>query len=281
MGQLLRLAIASAGATALSACGGGGGGGLSFIPAPPAAPAPPQTAPTVGALAVPPDMVTATTDFATAGDDVSIRWNADLKAYELSVPGTGSGRVQQTFFATYGAGGDLVGSNGAKLAAVSATAPYRYSGLFEVYRVGDYDKFTAFGAATPAGGVPTVGSATYNAELKGLAGGWLLYGTAQFQFDFAGGKLSGYMDPHTNGPFESPALPRYTFSQTVFSPASTTFSGSFDIAGPTPSSFQGQFTGPKAEELIASFRAPFLDWDAQENPTVWNEMHGVMIGKHQ
>ena len=151
MGQLLRLAIASAGATALSACGGGGGGGLSFIPAPPAAPAPPQTAATVGALAVPPDMVTATTDFATAGDDVSIRWNADLKAYELSVPGTGSGRVQQTFFATYGAGGDLVGSNGAKLAAVSATAPYRYSGLFEVYRVGDYDKFTAFGAATPAG----------------------------------------------------------------------------------------------------------------------------------
>lgn len=279
LGRISKWAIASAGAMALSACGGGGGGGISFIPAPTPTPTPPAPAP-VGALAAAPGLVTSTTSFATVGDDVSIRWNAELMAYELTVPGTGSGRVQQTDFGQYGAVGDLVGADGTKLAFVSATAPYQYSGLFETRRFGEFDKFTAFGVLTPSGGVPTTGSATYNAELTGLAGGWGLYGTAQFQFDFAGGKLSGFMDPHTNGPFESPALPRYTFTQTVFSPGSTTFSGSFDIAGPTSSSFQGQFTGPKAEELIASFRAPFLDWDAQENPVVWNEMHGVMIGKH-
>ena len=77
---------------------------------------------------------------------------------------------------------------------------------------------------------------------------------------------------------ESPPLPRYTFSQTVFSPGSTTFSGSFDFSGPTPSSFNGQFTGPNAQELMAQFTAPFRDWDAQENPTVWGVMNGVMVG---
>jgi hypothetical protein len=212
---------------------------------------------------------------ASIGAFQSVKWNADLRAYEVVIDGSG-GKIAA------GSGFDsIVGPNGSTLYKVSGV-----QGVFEYTRYGEVtlpdfsgSRAFAFGVATPAGSVPTTGNATYDAQVIGHAGNWPLYGTAQFQFDFAAGKLSGYMDPHTNGPMESPALPRYTFTQTVFSPGSTTFSGSFDFSGPTPSSFNGQFTGPNAQELMAQFTAPFRDWDAQENPTIWGVMNGVMVGR--
>ena len=264
-------------ALALAACGGGGSG-LRTIPMPPATPTPAAT-PT-GALSAPPGGVTGTTSFTTLGDQLTIRWDADAKVYEISVPGGGAGKVVQTFAGEFGASGDLVATDGSKIYSVSAPNAYSYTGEIELFNSNSH-LITAFGVPTPVGGVPTTGSATFDAQLNGHAGQWPLYGTALLKFDFGAGTLSGYMDPHTNGPMESPTLPRYTFTQTVFSAGSTTFSGSFDFAGPTPSSFQGQFTGPNAQELMASFKAPFLDWDANENPTVWNVMEGVMIGKRR
>jgi hypothetical protein len=137
----------------------------------------------------------------------------------------------------------------------------------------------AFGIATPAGAVPTKGSASYAAEIEGVARApdyeFIVYGEALFQFDFGAGTLSGYMDPILNGPMGGPTLPRYSFTQTVYSPGSTTFSGSFDFSGPTPSSFHGQFTGPAAQELMASFQAPFSNYGD------WGTMTGVMIGKKE
>jgi hypothetical protein len=219
--------------------------------------------------------VTSTTDLTSIGVLKDVRWNADIKAYEVTYGGTDA-RIVLTGGATYAESGKLVAADGSTLNTVQALTGYEYT---RVGYAGFSDGGFAFGVATPAGAVPAVGSASYDAELTGHAGNWQIYGTALFQFDFGAGTLSGYMDPQTNGAFGSPGLPRYTFTQTVFSPGSTTFSGSFDSAGPTPSSFEGRFTGPHAEELMASFTAPFLDWDANGNPTVWGVMDGVMAGR--
>lgn len=264
-------------ALTLGACGGGGGG-VNSTPSPPVTV--PTAAPPATPFGDPPKGVTTTTSLATLGGFQTVRWNADLKAYEVQIDGA-SGRLV-TGDAT-GRFGTVTTTNGSYRVSTFADAvAFDYTRYGNVVRSpnGPSQAF-AFGLATPAGAVPTTGSATYDAQITGHAGGWDLYGTAQFQFNFRAGTLAGFMDPHTNGPMESPALPRYTFTQTVFSPGSTTFSGSFDFVGPTPSSFSGQFTGPGAEELMASFTAPFRDWDAQENPTVWGVMEGVMVGRRR
>lgn len=259
------LSVAGA-AIALSACGGGGESVQStpFVPAP--------QGPT-GALAKPPAGVTTTTDFTTTNPDVSIRWNAQLNAYEVQIPGYPAGRVTQSSFGPAGASGEVVAADGTTLYSVSARTPYTYTGIMDLGL--EPIHYVAYGVPTPAGAVPTVGSATFDAEIDGHAGGWPVYGSAEFNFDFAAGTLAGFMDPHTNGPMESPYLPRYTFTETVFSPGSTTFSGKFDQGG----TFSGLFTGPAAQELMARFSAPFVDWDTSENPVVPGVMEGVMIGR--
>ena len=215
-----------------------------------------------------------------SGDEVIVRWNAEAKVYQVQMPETTLAWIDQTSFSKmYGvAGGDVLQTDGAKLGYAIAIVPYSYTGRMEV---GLNDgpgpqRYIAFGVATPAGAVPTVGTATYDADLVGRAGtSWGLYGTAEFQFDFAAGTLTGFMDPQTNGAMGSPAVGRYTFSETFFAPGSTAFSGSFDKGG----SFAGVFTGPAAQELMANFSAPFMDWDSSGEPTVPATLEGVMIGK--
>jgi hypothetical protein len=219
--------------------------------------------------------VTSTTDLTSIGVLKDVRWNADLNAYEVTYNGTDA-HIVRTGGAAFAESGNLVAADGSTLNTVQALTGYSYTRLGYT---GFADGGFAFGAATPAGAVPTVGTASYDAELTGHAGDWQIYGTALFQFDFGAGTLSGYMDPETNGAFGSPDLPRYTFTDTVFSRGSTTFSGSFDFKGPTPSSFEGRFTGPNAEELMASFKAPFLDWDDKGEPTKWGVMEGAIVGK--
>lgn len=274
--QRLCAILLACAASTLSACGGGGGRiEVASIPPPPTPPPPPPAA--SDPLLAPPKGVTATTQLASIGAFQDVKWNADLAAYEVVIDGA-SGKIVAGPMAH-----NIVGADGSARYTVSTIAQptFEYTRIGEVETLPDYSnpRAFAFGVPTPAGSVPTTGNATYDAQVTGQAGSWPVYGTAQFQFDFGAGTLSGYMDPHTNGPMESPPLPRYTFSQTVFSPGSTTFSGSFDFSGPTPSSFNGQFTGPNAQELMAQFTAPFRDWDAQENPTVWGVMNGVMVGR--
>jgi len=269
----------------LTACGGGGEGNVASTPPPPP---PPVVSPTVSAsnfpLSAAPAGITSSVDLTSIGALQSVRWDADAKAYELQFDGYSGVRTKVTDSAAFAEGASLIAADGSPVPYVmQAWTGYSYTRFghltpTDASAKGDGGAF-AFGVATLPSGVPLTGSATYDAEIDGHAGNWGLYGTAQFQFDFAAGTLSGYIDPHTNGPMESPVLPRYNFTDTVFSRGSTTFSGSFDVAGPTPSSFTGQFTGPNAEELMATFTAPFLDWDANEVPSNWNVIEGVIVGK--
>jgi len=230
-------------------------------------------------LSVAPEGVATTTALASIGSLQGVRWDSAANAYQVTFDGVGA-RIGAGNTGNYAQVGDLIASDGSTLSHLLAWTGYSYTRIGHVDSSADHPGGSfAFGLSTASGSVPTIGSATYDATIDGHAGAWDLYGTAFFQFDFGAGTLSGYMDPHTNGPMESPALPRYTFTETVFAPGSTTFSGSFDVKGPTPSSFKGQFNGPHADELMASFKAPFQDWDAQENPTVWGVMEGVIAGK--
>ena len=278
--KICKQLLGGAGALALTACGGGGGGGGSdFIPPPPVTEPPPPSA-NANPLSSPPVGVTSTTDLVAVGVLQDVSWNAQAGAYEVQLDGA-SARVAPTVAGSNAQSGDLIAADGSKLPSIIQALPgFDYTRVGHVMAEDASSRGFAFGLPTPSGSVPIAGTATYDAMIDGHAGRWLLYGTAQFQFDFAAGKLSGYMDPHTNGPWATPELPRYNFAQTVFSTGSTTFSGSFDVTGPTPSSFQGQFTGPQAQELMATFTAPFLDWDEQTGiQNSWRVMEGAIAGR--
>jgi hypothetical protein len=139
--------------------------------------------------------------------------------------------------------------------------------------------WVAFGSPTPIKGVPVTGSATYNAEVGGstLDRMGLIEGTATLQFNFGAGTLSGHFDPiyfYLGGMGESYALASYQFTSTVYS--SGFFAGSLDSAVlPTDGFFEGRFTGPNAEELMASWVAPYKD------PLTLTDgwMFGVWVGK--
>ena len=279
--KICKQLLGGVGALALTACGGGGGGGGNFTPPPPVTPPPSPPAASANPISAPPLGVSSTTDLASMGDLQAVRWNAEAGAYEVQVGGT-LAKIAPTVAGPYAQIGDLIASDGSKLPySIEALSGFDYTRLGHLTSIAPLGSPTyfAFGVATPSGAVPTAGTATYDATIDGHAGSWPVYGTAQFQFDFGAGALSGFMDPHTNGPMESPALPRYNFTQTIFSVGNTNFSGSFDVTGPTPSSFQGQFTGPQAQELMATFTAPFLDWDANEVPNTWGVMEGVIAGR--
>jgi hypothetical protein len=138
----------------------------------------------------------------------------------------------------------------------------------------------AFGTPAQASAIPTTGSATYDAIVSGFAADsmWTVGGTATLQFNFGAGTLAGSFNPTlfnaNNGSVSS--LGTYTFVNTVFGAGSTTFSGDLQRQGISGlGSFNGLFTGPAAQELMARWRAPYL------NPTTngSSEIFGVWIGR--
>jgi hypothetical protein len=144
--------------------------------------------------------------------------------------------------------------------------------------------FLAFGPATPSGGIPVTGSASYSALIRGASVERYatVFGTAAMQFDFAGGTLSGHIDPILHDPtglgFNDQPLGRYEFINTVYSAGSAIFSGQLSnrsVAG--TGSFSGQFTGPAAQELMARWSAPYVFPGFSQT----NEMFGVLVGKRQ
>lgn len=68
---------------------------------------------------------------------------------------------------------------------------------------------------------------------------------------------------------------QFDFKQTVYSAGSATFSGKFVVPGlpNADSSFNGNFTGPDAAELMARFITPVQRGDVQQT------ISGVWIGK--
>ncbi len=139
--------------------------------------------------------------------------------------------------------------------------------------------WAAFGTATAAGSVPISGSATYGALIRGssIDGNGLIQGTASLAFDYGAGKLSGHFDPvyfSLGGIGETYKLARYDFTSTVYSSGSTTFSGQLSTGSGPTGSFSGQFTGPAAQELMATWSAPFRD----PLKNIDSTMFGVLAG---
>jgi hypothetical protein len=83
-------------------------------------------------------------------------------------------------------------------------------------------------------------------------------GTIALDFDFASGSLSGSISPRISVRTHVHSLPTLSFSHTVYSSGSTTFSGTFDTTIAGVNSFAGLFAGPSANEVVGSFAFPYL-----------------------
>ena len=269
----------------LAACGGGGGGVASLPPTPP----PPPPPPTAAAFVIVP-AATTTQQFTVAGashltngdaphldksDQLQVRYDASSKLYEVQLPGSDTWNALSAISETEAKGG-----------AVKLVIQYsgdQYSTLIEWFTDGLPAGVESVGSATPAGGVPVVGTATYDAfayaRTSEKAGPNLVVpavtGTMTFNFDFAAGSLAGSaifdLDPewhdYTLGPF--------AFSDTVYSTGSSSFSGRFDTDVAGLNSFSGLFTGPNAEELMGNFALPYRS--PVDNQTY--QAAGAFVGK--
>ncbi len=287
--KLGRILLAGA-ALGLAACGGGGGGsGLNSTPTPPPPP-PPGQAPVKIFPAV-----TASTDFAVIGSEASgptsalttagfsVRYDAPSGTYIMDFPSTEPG-VFTAFAEDTPNDSYWNGSAGGKEVSVrkptNPDLPLSYTTL-AAYGIFEDAPATfgwlAFGTATPAGGVPVTGSAAYTAEVAGstIDRFQSVGGTATLQFNFGAGTRSGHFDPVFLD--SSGHLGRYDFVNTVYGSGSTIFSGQLSRAGLAQNgTFDGQFTGPNAQELMARWNAPYTDLLTGQQSTIF----GVWVGRN-
>ena len=310
---MTRNSILGFAAAALGACGGGGGGGadVASIPPAPLAPPPPPPAPSgppplptgpIGSQ-VSGSFATQAVQFDAGKNPVSIdsgvqfSYSATDNKYTISLPGFQPGQLVTTGASGSYANGawtdiistqnDVTTGGNSTTQAVSVTLrwpgstglKYTGSGTWWAKDLSYWapDGIFAYGSITPAGGVPTTGSASYTGEIVGLASGELeVWGNVALNFNFAGGTLSGQMKPEIAPVWDIIPLGAYTFRDTVYSSGSRSFSGAFQVNGSTEaSSFQGSFTGPQAEELMASWNAPFLNPETKQ----WGTMVGIWTAK--
>lgn len=302
-GNSLRLIATIAITAPLAACGGGGGGSGSNIvstPTPPP-PAPPTFTPFLPKVF---PSVTANTDFTALGyevfsgvggasppelrDGFSVRYDSAAQAYVIDLPSASPGRFQATSEDSFEWHGVLLDSSAPAL-TVNVRKPGTAAADFVYTTFGDYYQYEwapiefysgvfAFGQATPAGAVPTTGTASYNAILHGTTLDWArVVGSATLQFNFAAGTLSGSMNPEVIGGLDAISLGRYDFVNTIYSVGSTNFSGGLrHESGNLTGSFNGLFTGPAAQELMARWRAQYIMPGG--NGTT-SEMVGVLVGR--
>lgn len=271
------MASAIALAMALTACGGGGGA-LNSTPTPALTPTPTPT-PTSSAVEI--FQSPATQEFATigSGNSLRIRYDAATNKYEVMAEGRGwetlvddpsfsphPGDPNVSFvFAATNASHFMIRTH---YSYAEPTVRYLYSNLAP-WSVGSVGGVTAFGMATLAGGVPVVGSASYQGIIEGrttetYVDGWsdegvapgYVQGNINLAFDFGNGSLSGSISPilHLD---RSHNLAPMQLTNTVYSIGSTTFSGQFATTLTGANSLSGLFTGPAAQELIGSFAFPY------------------------
>ena len=152
---------------------------------------------------------------------------------------------------------------------------------FAEYGASDRLGNLAFGQATPVGAVPVAGTATYEAFAAGYAEGgaglFAIRGDVQLQFNFAAGTLSGAFNPYIYDLLSgNTPLGHYDFVNTLFGVGSTTFSGELSRTGVAQhGTFDGLFTGPNAQELMARWTAPLPD----PSTGTTSQMFGVWVGK--
>jgi hypothetical protein len=239
-----------------------------------------------------------------SAQDVQFRYDATTNGYSIALPSFQPGNLANPAY--NGSAGQVATSSFSQVAVGSSAtlqqafvtlmtpgsdfSPYTYTSF------GSWDGTTgqttdgrtthvegnfAYGIPTQPGDVPVSGSADYTAQIRGTIGGSFYFpvvtGSASLSFDFTNGKLSGSMHPGVYDTFDGiiEDFGTYAFTQTVYSTGSATFSGKFDVPGlpGADSSFNGNFTGPNAAELMARFQAPYL-FNGQQGM-----MSGVWIGK--
>lgn len=255
---------------------------MASLPAPPSAPNPPSAAEAVEILAAPPSSELAASTSSGSSGDLAIRYDASLGQYEVRVDDGAWQALRQSstynstpeHYFSFGSASDPSFFQVVATAKDSAPGNYRYSSLAAWGKgAGAYwddSNFTAFGVPTSTASMPVVGSASYSGLIAGdsdvlkqdyLVGGVVaatVYGTVDLQFDFAAGSLAGAIHP-TLSTFEGNLdLGSIAFANTVYSSGNTSFSGSFETPLTGANSFDGQFTGPAAEELIGRWSFPFL-----------------------
>ena len=209
-----------------------------------------------------------------AADQARLRYDSVSGQYQIQVP---AGSSWEALFFNREAGNFYTQGPGSPyiLFWQSRSSGYQYSALAALYQdpsaVGVYAAGNAFGIPTPVGAVPTTGSATYNGSIVGFStetvsdfGAWSaanVEGSIALSFNFGAGTLAGTASPTIRFGTNSYALSPLTFTNTVYSTGSTTFSGTFDTNLAGANSFAGQFTGPAAQELIGSFLFPYTSHD--------------------
>jgi hypothetical protein len=254
--------------------------------------------------------ITTTTDFAVLGlqanalggaasslvsNGFAVQYDAVADAYVIDLPSLGPGKFHATSESEIYWNGALE-AGGANLdtfvhifkplpANPALALEHTTFGVFDDYDgFYDYDELTpagffAFGLATPAGSVPTTGSATFDAIVRGLTldTGRPVGGDASLQFDFGAGTLAGNFNPYTFTAVGGQAsLGPYSFVNTVFGIGSTTFAGQLQHSGISSfGAFNGLFTGPTAEELMARWTAPYVNPDTGQQ----SEMFGIWVGR--
>jgi hypothetical protein len=218
----------------------------------------------------------------------SVSFDASANNYVIGVPASAAGVFQANTT------GDRYWNGQLKDAATGALQPI----FLDVFRPGaqnwDFPNLTytsfaeyttgsgkfgemAFGQATLSTGIPVTGSATYRAFTAGQTDlGTEIRGSATLQFNFAAGTLGGSFDPYIYDLLAgNTQLGHYDFVNTVYGVGSTTFSGELSRSGVAElGAFNGQFTGPTAQELMARWTAPL---PGAGNTTT--QMFGVWVGK--
>jgi hypothetical protein len=239
-----------------------------------------------------------------AARDMQFRYDAATNTYQIAVPDYAPGTLANTQY--NGAAGEVATSSISQVTDGTSSTLQPVHVFLPVPKAGDTYTYTslgywygdagtgpngdaafsegifAYGIPTAASSMPITGSASYAASIFamdsaiGLA--FPVLGDAQLSFDFGAGTLSGSMHPQIADDFDGIFVDYgvYNFKDTIYSTGSTTFSGKFDVPNlpSADSSFDGQFTGPSAAELMARFFTPFHLSDGREGT-----LSGVWIGK--
>ena len=305
LGRLLVTSAAASTTLALAACVDGAGGDFAptVISTIPPTQTPPPPAPAQSPAIFP--NITASTSFAVLGlaahspDDplsllvgggFSVKFDAASNAYLIGIAGQTPGTFVATSENSVKWYGTIQGSTFGSVQAPSLASIFKPSASNPDFQlaytsygsVGGYYNlpvaFFAFGSATPGSGIPLSGSATYDAYVDGKSSGpsyASIGGTATLQFDFGAGTLAGHFDPVLITQTRT-SLGSYNFINTMYGAGKTNFSGQLSLSGSgTLGAFDGQFTGPAAQELMARWSAPYLVPGTQQSA----QMFGVWVGK--
>ena len=285
---------------ALAACGGGGGGGSNLVSTPPPPPPPPPSSVPVNIF----PSITQSTEFAVLGietglatDGFAVRYDAVSNSYIFDLPTHAPAAFHDSATtpsdAAYWNGG-LVSSTTTILwppmsvLKPSATNPLiqlEHTSYASYWGAGPMEDLphgvVAFGTATPSAGIPTTGTATMHAIVAGQTDDRfsVIGGTATLQFDFSAGTLAGSFNPILYPFYDTNSHPlgEYTFVNTIYGVGSTSFSGEFAHSNTAlTGAFNGLFTGPAAQEMMARWSADYFVQGITSQP---EKMFGIWVGK--